>query len=141
MFRRVMTDAARQSRTAKGLPMARRIGELTQTVTVKAPLAKAFTAFTERLGTWWPQQFTFGEEGFETAVVEPRAGGRWFERDVGGEELDWGEVRVWEPPDRLVLSWRVSPERTHEPPERASEVEVRFVPVGPAETRVELLHR
>ena len=101
----------------------------------------AFHAFTRELGAWWPGAYTFSGEAFATAEVEPRAGGRWYERDASGSELAWGEVRAWEPPSRLVLSWRVAADRTQEPPERASEVEVRFLAEEEGRTRVVLTHR
>jgi uncharacterized protein YndB with AHSA1/START domain len=102
---------------------------------------EAFRAFTADLGAWWPPSYTFGGDAFATAEFEPREGGRWFERDRSGDETDWGEVRAWAPPSRLVLSWRVAADRTQEPPERASEVEVRFVPEGEGRTRLILVHR
>jgi uncharacterized protein YndB with AHSA1/START domain len=50
-------------------------------------------------------------------------------------------VRAFEPPERIVLSFAVSPSRMPEPPERASEVEVRFRAESSARTRIELEHR
>src|SRR5690554_555908 len=121
--------------------MAREADALETSIRVEVPQDQAFAAFVDRLGTWWPQQFTFSEERFETAVIEPRAGLRWFERDTDGEEHEWGEVRVWEPPERILLSWQIGPDRTQEEPDRASEIEVRFAEEGPAATRVTLTHR
>lgn len=110
-------------------------------IRIEVPQDQAFVTFVDRLGTWWPPQFTFSEERFETAVIEPKAGLRWFERNEDGEELEWGEVRAWEPPERLVLSWQIGPDRQQEEPDRASEVEVHFAPEGPAATLVTLTHR
>lgn len=114
---------------------------LKTTIRVQVPRDRAFTAFVDRLDTWWPQQFTFSEESFETAIIEPQAGKRWFERDKDGEEIEWGEVRAWEPPERIVLSWRVGPDRTQEEPGRASEIEVHFAEMGPSTTEVTVTHR
>jgi uncharacterized protein YndB with AHSA1/START domain len=110
-------------------------------VTVERDAESAFDAFTRELGAWWPGAYTFSGEAFATAEVEPREGGRWYERDRSGDETDWGEVRAWEPPSRLVLSWRVAADRTQEPPERASEVDVRFLREREGRTRVVLTHR
>jgi uncharacterized protein YndB with AHSA1/START domain len=69
----------------------------------------------------------------ERAVFEPRAGGRVYEQ-TGGEQHDWADVLVYDPPTRLVLRWRVNPEN---PP---TEVEIVFRPEGEG-TRVDLEHR
>ena len=58
-------------------------------------------------------------------VLEPRAGGRIFERTPGGIEHDWGEVTVWEPPRRLGYLWHLRRDRAD-----ATEVEIRFVAAG-----------
>lgn len=119
----------------QGLDAVRRV------VQVSVPVERAFVVFTEELGRWWPPVYTFaGEEGLDTAVIEPKIGGRWFERNEAGEETAWGTVLTWDPPHRLALTWRVSAERTQEPPERASRIEVRFTTAGPNSSRVELIH-
>ena len=47
---------------------------------------------------------------------------------------------VWDPPGRLVLAWEISPDWKHDD-SIDTEVEVRFVSLGPALTRIELEHR
>ncbi|MBV8201058.1 MAG: SRPBCC family protein [Acidobacteria bacterium] len=112
-----------------------------KTVLVEAPQAHAFAVFTERQGSWWPvATHHIGKTPAESAVLEPWAGGRWFERGVDGSECDWGHVLVWEPPHRVVLGWEISADWQHDPSLK-TEVEVRFVAVGPRSTRVELEHR
>ena len=110
-------------------------------ITVEASQARAFRAFTEEHGAWWPlATHHIGEKDAETAIIEPRAGGRWFERAADGTECLWGKVLVWDPPGRLVLSWEIGANFKYQ--EGLSlEVEVRFVVLGPALTRVELEHR
>lgn len=111
-------------------------------VTVPAPPERAFAAFTERMAEWWPREYTWAEAALEHVGMEPRAGGRWYERDTRGAEQAWGSVRAWEPPRRVVLSWGISPTRLpEEDPSHASEIEVRFHPEGGGVTRVELEHR
>jgi uncharacterized protein YndB with AHSA1/START domain len=111
-------------------------------VTVPVPPDRAFTLFIAGFGTWWPREYTWAGEVLDTIVIEPRKGGRCFERGPYGFECDWGRVLVWDPPQRLAFSWQISPERVPEPnPAKASEVEVRFVAEGPSTTRVELEHR
>jgi uncharacterized protein YndB with AHSA1/START domain len=52
-------------------------------------------------------------------VLEPRVGGRIFERTPAGDEHDWGEVLAYEPPRRLAYLWHLRFDRAD-----ATEVEV-----------------
>jgi uncharacterized protein YndB with AHSA1/START domain len=80
----------------------------------------AWAVWAERTSLWWPA--THSVSGAPDAVViEPRAGGRIFERAPGGEEHDWGRVIAWEPPGRLVYSWHLRQDATD-----ATEVEITF---------------
>jgi uncharacterized protein YndB with AHSA1/START domain len=111
-------------------------------VTVSVPVEQAFRVFTDSFNTWWPQQHHIGQADLAEAILEPRAGGRWYERGVDGSTCDWGRVLVWEPPHRLVVTWQINGEWQFDPdPEHASEVEVRFTADGPEQTTVELEHR
>jgi uncharacterized protein YndB with AHSA1/START domain len=108
---------------------------------VNAPPERAFAVFTEQFGAWWPSSHSLVEGGWGTAVIEPREGGRWFERGATGAECDWGRVLAYEPPHRVVLSWHLDADYRYDPdPAHASEVEVRFAPEGTG-TRVDLEHR
>jgi uncharacterized protein YndB with AHSA1/START domain len=111
-----------------------------KSVTVDAAQELAFDVFTARHGTWWPSTYHIGASDYETAVIEPFAGGRWFERGVDGTEADWGKVLVWERPERLVLAWQITSDFRFDP-ELVTEIEVRFEPIGPNQTRVDLEHR
>ena len=110
-------------------------------ITVETSQARAFRAFTQEHGAWWPlATHHIGEKDAETAIIEPRAGGRWFERAADGTECQWGKVLVWDPPGRIVLAWQIGSNWKHDP-DFSTEVEVRFVVLGPALTRIELEHR
>jgi uncharacterized protein YndB with AHSA1/START domain len=112
------------------------------TVTVGVPLERAFRVFTASFNTWWPAQYHIGQADLAEAVLEPREGGRWYERGVDGSECDWGRVLAWEPPHRLVVTWQINGRWQYDPdPEHASEIEVRFTADGPGQTTVELEHR
>jgi uncharacterized protein YndB with AHSA1/START domain len=107
-------------------------------ITVDTTPERAFAVFTERFDSWWPRGHRIGTGELEEVVIEPRLGGRWFERSSDGSECVWGEVLAWEPPHRLMLSWHLDGEWKLGP--EGSEIEVRFTPVG-SSTRVELEHR
>jgi uncharacterized protein YndB with AHSA1/START domain len=108
---------------------------------VAAPPVVAWRVFTERMGTWWPLTvYKIGKVNAVDAVIEPRVGGRWYERGDDGSTCDWGRVLVWDPPSRLVLSWDVSADWQYDP-ELKTEIEIRFIAVGEDGTRVELEHR
>ena len=110
-------------------------------VSVKAPPEVAWKVFTERMGTWWPLAvYKIGKAPAVDAVVEPRVGGRWYERGNDGSTCDWGSVLSWEPPSRLVLSWDITAD-WHYDANLKTEIEVRFIAEGASATRVELEHR
>jgi uncharacterized protein YndB with AHSA1/START domain len=109
-------------------------------IVVQAPRAHVFKTFTERIDTWWPRDHHIGGKDPYVAIIEPRAGGRWFERAHDGTECNWGKVVAWEPTERLLLTWDINGEWKYQEG-FGSEVEVRFVSEGPETTRVTLEHR
>jgi uncharacterized protein YndB with AHSA1/START domain len=97
--------------------------------------------FTEKMGTWWPlAQYKIGKTNAVDAVIEPRVGGRWYERGEDGSTCQWGSVLTWEPTSLLVLSWDISADWQYDATLK-TEIEVRFIPQGEHATRVELEHR
>lgn len=111
-----------------------------KSILVEAPQEHVFRTFTERIDTWWPRSHHIGKAERFQAILEPRRGGRWFERGDDGSECQWGSVLEWDPPSRVVLSWDLDPEWQYVAG-LGTEVEVRFVPEGDARTRVILEHR
>jgi uncharacterized protein YndB with AHSA1/START domain len=112
-----------------------------QSVVVQVPPERAFEVFTAGMSTWWPlDSHAIGKQPVTAAVIEPRAGGRWYERSSDGSECDWGRVAVWEPPDRLVLVWQLTADYAFDET-LTTEVEVRFHAAEGGSTRVELEHR
>ena len=72
-----------------------------KTITVRAPQKVAWRVFTEQMGAWWPlTMYKIGKANSVDAVIEPKAGGRWYERGEDGSTCDWGSVLVWEAPSR-----------------------------------------
>lgn len=112
-----------------------------KSITVAAPRELAFRVFTDRMSSWWPMaSHHIGAAMAVAVVIEPFAGGRWFERGDDGSDCSWGRVLAWEPPARLVLDWQISADWKFDPALHTT-VEVRFVAVDPGVTRVELEHR
>jgi uncharacterized protein YndB with AHSA1/START domain len=105
-----------------------------KSVTVNAPQKHVFTVFTEGHSSWWPMEtHHIGAQTPQTVIIEPRVGGRWFERAADGTECDWGRVLHWEPFGRLILSWELSAQFTRDP-NLKTEVEVRFIAEGSSNT-------
>ncbi|MGH7759534.1 MAG: SRPBCC domain-containing protein [Candidatus Dormibacteria bacterium] len=110
------------------------------TVGVHQVQEQAFQLFTTGMGSWWPLgRCHLGRTPAVTVVLEPRVGGRWYERGDDGSITPWGEVMIWEEPERIVLTWRLSADWSYSPWVR-TEVEVRFIPEGPFGCRVEVEH-
>jgi uncharacterized protein YndB with AHSA1/START domain len=109
---------------------------------VEAPIERAFAVFTERFGDFKPPEHNLLSVPIAETVFEPKIGGHIIDRGVDGSECRWARVLAYEPPDRVVFSWDISPQwRLETDPENTSEVEVRFVAETPQRTRVELEHR
>jgi uncharacterized protein YndB with AHSA1/START domain len=115
---------------------------VTKAITVNGSQERAFAVFTEKFFTWWPKSHHIGDADLADAVIEPRVGGRWYERGTDGAECDWGSVLAYDPPARIVLSWHLQGDWNYDPdPAKASEIEVTFVAESDSRTRVELIHR
>ena len=111
-------------------------------VVVHAPIERAFSVFTDGLGTFKPREHNMLAVDIAETVFEAHAGGHIYDRGVDGSECRWARVLAYEPPDRVVFSWDISPQWQIETDlDKTSEVEVRFVPEAPDRTRVELEHR
>ena len=111
-------------------------------VVVDAPIATAFEVFTARFGDFKPREHNMLQSPIAQTVFEPRVGGHIYDRAEDGSECRWARILAFEPPDRVVFSWDISPQwRVETDPEQTSEVEVRFFAESPTRTRVELEHR
>src|SRR5947209_2270664 len=111
-------------------------------IVVDAPVDRAFRVFTEEFDRVKPREHNMLQVDIAETVFEPRAGGRVYDRGVDGTEFQWARVLVFEPPDRVVFSWDLSPQwQVESDLDKASEVEVRFIPESETRTRVELEHR
>jgi uncharacterized protein YndB with AHSA1/START domain len=117
--------------------MSTTIAAIRKTIRVEADPDHAFRVFTDGIGRWWPlDRYSIHEHEAETVVLEPRVGGRLYERSTSGAEADWGEILAYEPPRLVRYTWHPG----YEPGAPMTEVEVRFEPEGDG-TRVEIEHR
>ena len=111
-------------------------------IVVEAPIERAFSVFTEDFDSIKPRDHNMLAVEIAETVFEAREGGRIYDRGVDGSECQWARVLAYEPPDRVVFSWDISPQWQIESNlEKTSEVEVRFIAETPERTRVELEHR
>ncbi len=102
---------------------------------------EAFALFTAGMSDWWPAEFSWSGALLERMEMDPREGGLLHEIGPEGFRLDWGRVLDWDPPERIVLSWQIGPDRVPQPdPARSSEVELRFSARGGG-CRVDVEHR
>ena len=115
------------------------IAPILLSVDVKAPPERAFALFTGHIGKWWPVGRTVAKTPHADVVIEPHAGGRWFEVDADGVETPWGKVVSWEPPGRVVLGWQLNSQWAYDP-DLVTEVELSFT-AQDGGTRVTLEHR
>ncbi|MGH9130190.1 MAG: SRPBCC family protein [Acidimicrobiales bacterium] len=111
-------------------------------VVVEAGIERAFAVFTDQFGAFKPPEHNMLGVALAETVFEPHVGGQIYDRGVDGSECRWARVLAYEPPQRVVFSWDISPQWQIEAvPENTSEVEVRFVAETLQRTRVELEHR
>ena len=97
-----------------------------KTLVVNAPIDRAFAVFANRMGEWWHKEHSIAKGTTQAdVIIEPRAGGRWYEKGADGSEHQWGRVLAYEPPHRLVLAWQLTREFAYDPAFETT-VEVMF---------------
>ena len=117
-------------------------GTVRHQIVVPAPIERAFTVFTDRFGDFKPPEHNLLGAPITKTVFEARVGGNIIDQAEDGSECRWARILAYEPPDRVVFSWDISPRWSLETNvEQTSEVEVRFIAETPLRTRVELEHR
>jgi uncharacterized protein YndB with AHSA1/START domain len=121
------------------MPTVIEVAPVRKSIRVKATPERAFQAFTADMSRWWIKTHSINKSPIKDIVIEPRPGGRWFERGEDGSECDWGRVLSWEPPGRLLLACQLTPQWTFDPA-LITELELRFLPDGEG-TLIELEHR
>ena len=102
---------------------------------VSCPPAHAFEVWTADFARWWPRTHSVSGDAAAHVVLEPRLGGRIYERMPDGTEHDWGEVTQWEPPHRLGYLWHIRRDRAD-----ATDVLITFEEAGDGTTRLLIEH-
>ena len=95
----------------------------------------AFDVWTTRTSMWWPRDHTITGDIDLQIVIEPRVGGRIFERGADGSEHAWGSVTEWNPPRRLAYTWHLGQD-----PTTPTDVAITFEPVGDDACRLVIRH-
>ena len=110
-------------------------------IDVDVPPERAFRVFTDGIDSWWPRSHHIGQVDMAVAILEPHAGGRWYEVGIDGSTCDWGVVLEWDPPRHIAMSWHLDGEfRYRREAEAASRVDVWFRPDAVGGTTVTLTH-
>jgi uncharacterized protein YndB with AHSA1/START domain len=111
------------------------------TMAVAVPQHVAFEIFTNEIDRWWRKGPRFRNAGMNAGMIrlEAGVGGRLFESiESAGVERVFvvGRVQAWEPPSRLVFTWKNEVFAANED----TEVEVTFAPTSRG-TLVTVTHR
>jgi uncharacterized protein YndB with AHSA1/START domain len=112
-------------------------------VSVAVPPDVAFEVFTAEIDRWWRRGLEYRHAAGRGFIhLEPHFGGRLFEQhdapDGGAPRvIECGRVLAWEPPARLVFTWRNATFSATE----STEVEVTFVATANGGTQVTVRHR
>jgi uncharacterized protein YndB with AHSA1/START domain len=107
-----------------------------RTILVNCPLEVAFRVWTEQIDRWWPKGHSRSGDLATIVCLEPRVGGRLYERTSDGVEYTWGEVFIWEPPHHLAYHWYLGSSAA-----QPTRVDVRFSAYADGYTQVAVTHR
>jgi uncharacterized protein YndB with AHSA1/START domain len=58
-------------------------------IVVAAPIERAFSVFTDDIGSWWTPEHHILQADLKEMVFEPRVGGHIIDRGVDGSECAW----------------------------------------------------
>jgi uncharacterized protein YndB with AHSA1/START domain len=112
------------------------------TIEVNAPQQRAFEVFTRDFGAFKPPEHNLLAVPIAETVVQTHIGGHIIDRGTDGSECRWARVLAYEPHDRFVFSWDISPYwQVETDQDKTSEVEVTFTALAEDRTRVDIEHR
>jgi Activator of Hsp90 ATPase homolog 1-like protein len=109
-------------------------------ITVAVTPERAFDLFANHMTEWWPAEHHLATSPVVAMIIEPRVGGRLYDRCEDGSVSVWGQVTEWEPPARFAFAWMITDTWQLETDvEKASRVSVSFSAEGDR-TRVVVVH-
>ncbi len=101
-----------------------------KSIWIERPPEVSFRVFCDEMAAWWPGGFTGRDSKL---FLEPKVGGRFYERATDGSEYEIGRVTAYQPPSIVAFSWRAPSWDV------ITQVEVRFS-AERGGTRVDLEH-
>jgi len=117
--------------------MAEAVKPIIRAFEVRCSVEHAFDTWTRRIDLWWPlATHSVSLEDAASVVLEPRSGGRIFERTRRGDEIAWGTINTWEPPNRFGYLWFIGEKDAAE----ATQVTITFIALDPTRTQVAIEH-
>lgn len=112
------------------------LSPIKKTLMLKAPPERAFDHYTKQIHVWWPlSTHSLSQSSAVHVTFETEEGGRIFETDHNGREREWGRVKLFDRPNRLIYSWVL------EAPEKETEVEISFESDDAGGSVMTLVHR
>lgn len=87
------------------------VNEISVETTIAASPEVVWTALTNDIGRWWPEEFfAGGKKGARSYHLEAKPGGRMYEEWEGGGGLQWGQVSTVDPAKKLQVTGHSFPE-------------------------------
>jgi hypothetical protein len=74
-------------------------------IVVEAPIVRAFSVFTDEIGSWWNPEHHILQADLAEVVFEPREGGHVYDRGVDGSECRCGVLSELEPGRSVPRTW------------------------------------
>lgn len=110
---------------------------ITESVSIAVSPQQAFDDFTRRITDWWPAEYAMVPAPRQV-IIEPKKGGRWYEKGADGSERLVATVTAWNPPHEVKFNWHIDAAWQSDP-DLATGIDVRFTPAGEA-TRIDFAH-
>jgi len=104
---------------------------------VRCSVEHAFDTWTRRVNLWWPRrEHSVSRNEAAFVAIECWHGGRLFETTRSGDEIAWGTVNTWQPPNRFGYLWFIGENDATE----ATQVTITFTALESGRTLVAIEH-